>query len=112
MKLVTAIIKPFKLDEVRQSLAEMNAQGMTVTQVKGFGRQQGHVAIYRGVEYAASFLPKLTIEILLPDNLIASAIDAILTTARTTQIGDGKIFVIPVEHVVRVRTGEIGQVAI
>ena len=112
MKLVTAIIKPFKLDEVRQSLSEMNAQGMTVTQVKGFGRQQGHFAIYRGVEYAASFLPKLQIEILLPDDLIASAIDAILTTARTGQIGDGKIFIMPVEHVVRVRTGETGQVAI
>jgi nitrogen regulatory protein PII len=112
MKLVTAIIKPFKLDEVRQSLSEINAKGMTVTEVKGFGRQHGHVAIYGDVEYAANFLPKLKIEILLPDDLIASAIDVIQTTARTAQIGDGKIFVTPIEHVVRVRTGETGEVAI
>jgi nitrogen regulatory protein PII len=112
MKLVTAIIKPFKLEEVRQSLSEVNAQGITVTEVKGFGRQQGHVAIYRGVEYAASFLPKLKIEILLPDALTAAAIGAILASARTSHIGDGKVFVTPVEHVIRVRTGEIDEVAI
>jgi nitrogen regulatory protein PII len=112
MKLIASVIKPFKLDEVRQALSELGINGMTVTEVKGFGRQQGHVAIYRGVEYSTTFLPKLKMEVVVSDDLVGHAINAILATARTAQIGDGKIFVMDVEHVVRVRTGEQGITAI
>ncbi len=106
MKLVVAIIKPFKLDEVRQALTEIGVHGMTVTEVKGYGRQKGHTEIYRGAEYAVSFLPKLKIEVAVPSELVAQTIDAISATARTGQIGDGKIFVYGIEAAVRIRTGE------
>jgi nitrogen regulatory protein P-II 2 len=106
MKIVTAIIKPFKLDEVRDALTAIGVHGLTVTEVKGYGRQKGHTEIYRGAEYAVSFLPKLKIEVAVTANLVDKAIDAITTTARTGQIGDGKIFVAPLERTVRIRTGE------
>ena len=106
MKLVMAIIKPFKLDEVRQALTELGLQGMTVTEVKGYGRQKGHTEIYRGAEYAVNFLPKIKIEVVVPAKLVDKAVDAIVTAAKTGQIGDGKIFVVPVEQTVRIRTGE------
>jgi nitrogen regulatory protein P-II 2 len=106
MKLVIAIIKPFKLDEVRDALTALGVQGMTVTEVKGFGRQKGHTEIYRGAEYAVSFLPKLKIEVAVNAALVESAIEAITSAARTGQIGDGKIFVTSLEQVVRIRTGE------
>jgi len=106
MKLVMAIIKPFKLDEVRQALTELGLQGMTVTEVKGYGRQKGHTEIYRGAEYAVSFLPKLKIEVAVASELVPQVIDAITAAARTGQIGDGKIFVTSLEKAVRIRTGE------
>jgi nitrogen regulatory protein P-II 2 len=106
MKIVTAIIKPFKLDEVRDALTTIGVHGLTVTEVKGYGRQKGHTEIYRGAEYAVSFLPKLKIEVAVSADLVDKAIDAITTTARTGQIGDGKIFVMPLERAVRIRTGE------
>ena len=106
MKIVTAIIKPFKLDEVRDALTTIGVHGLTVTEVKGYGRQKGHTEIYRGAEYAVSFLPKLKIEVAVSADLVDKAIDAITTTARTGQIGDGKIFVTPLERAVRIRTGE------
>jgi nitrogen regulatory protein P-II 2 len=106
MKLITAIIKPFKLDEVREALIEVGAHGMTATEVKGYGRQKGHSEIYRGAEYVVSFLPKVKIEIALTDELAESAVAAILRVARTGQIGDGKIFVSPIERALRIRTGE------
>ncbi len=106
MKLVMAIIKPFKLDEVREALTGLGVEGMTVTEVKGYGRQKGHTEIYRGAEYAVSFLPKLKIEVALPTDQVESVVDAIVAAARTGQIGDGKIFVSPIDQVVRVRTGE------
>ncbi len=106
MKLVTAIIKPFKLEEVRSALTDLGLQGMTVTEVKGYGRQKGHTEIYRGAEYAVSFLPKLKIEVVVPSSELEKAIKAIQNAAKTGQIGDGKIFVSPVEHTVRIRTGE------
>ena len=106
MKLITAIIKPFKLDEVRESLSALGVQGMTVTEVKGYGRQKGHTEIYRGAEYAVSFLPKVKIEVAVKAELAGAVIDAIVAKARTGQIGDGKIFVIEVEHALRIRTGE------
>jgi nitrogen regulatory protein P-II 2 len=106
MKIVTAIIKPFKLDEVRDALTAIGVHGLTVTEVKGYGRQKGHTEIYRGAEYAVSFLPKLKIEVAVSAELVTKVIDAITTTARTGQIGDGKIFVAPLEQVVRIRTGE------
>ena len=106
MKLVTAIIKPFKLEEVRAALTELGLQGMTVTEVKGYGRQKGHTEIYRGAEYAVSFLPKIKIEIAVPSTEVDKAIEAISKAAKTGQIGDGKIFVTPIEHTVRIRTGE------
>ena len=107
MKLITAIIKPFKLDEVRESLSALGVQGMTVTEVKGYGRQKGHTEIYRGAEYAVSFLPKLRIEIAVSSELADKAVEVITSTARTGQIGDGKIFVTPLEQVLRIRTGEL-----
>ncbi len=112
MKLVTAIIKPFKLDEVREALAEVGVSGLTVTEVKGFGRQKGHTELYRGAEYVVDFLPKIRIEVVLADDLVESAIEAVLKAARTGKIGDGKIFVTPVEQAIRIRTGETGDVAL
>jgi nitrogen regulatory protein P-II 2 len=106
MKLVTAIIKPFKLDEVREALSALGIQGMTVTEVKGFGRQKGHTEIYRGAEYAVSFLPKLKIEVAVTGEMVDALVEAITSRAKTGQIGDGKIFVTPLEQVVRIRTGE------
>ena len=112
MKLITAIIKPFKLDEVREALSAIGVQGITVTEVKGFGRQKGHTALYRGAEYVVYFLPKVKIEAAVGAALVDSAIEAIETSARTGKIGDGKIFVTSLEQVVRIRTGETGQDAI
>jgi nitrogen regulatory protein P-II 2 len=106
MKLVTAIIKPFKLEEVRSALTDLGLQGMTVTEVKGYGRQKGHTEIYRGAEYAVSFLPKIKIEVVVPAAQSDQAIEAISKAAKTGQIGDGKIFVSAIEHTVRIRTGE------
>jgi len=108
MKLITAIIKPFKLDEVREALSEVGVSGITVTEVKGFGRQKGHTELYRGAEYVVDFLPKVKIEAAVEDGILERAIEAIEKSARTGKIGDGKIFVSPVEHVIRIRTGETG----
>ena len=107
MKLITAIIKPFKLDEVREALSTLGVQGMTVTEVKGYGRQKGHTEIYRGAEYAVSFLPKLKIEVAVKSELADAVIEAISTKAKTGQIGDGKIFVVALEQALRIRTGEV-----
>ena len=112
MKLIIAIIKPFKLEEVKLALAELGIDGMTVTEVKGYGRQKGHTEIYRGSEYTVDFLPKVKIEIALTDDLVSNAIDAISKAAKTGKIGDGKIFVTPVEDVIRIRTDEHGDAAI
>ncbi|GDX37816.1 nitrogen regulatory protein P-II 1 [Methylocystaceae bacterium] len=112
MKIVTAIIKPFKLDEVRDALTEIGVHGLTVTEVKGFGRQKGHTEIYRGAEYAVSFLPKLKMEVAVPAALADKVVEAIASTARTGQIGDGKIFVAPIDRVVRIRTGEADEEAL
>jgi len=112
MKKVTAIIKPFKLDDVRESLSEIGASGMTVTEVKGFGRQKGHTELYRGAEYMVDFLPKMKLELVVADELLDQVVDAILETAQTGKIGDGKIFVEPVERVIRIRTGEEGDDAV
>lgn len=106
MKLIMAIIKPFKLDEVRQALTDIGLQGMTVTEVKGYGRQKGHTEIYRGAEYAVTFLPKIKIEVVVPSGEADKAVEAISSAAKTGQIGDGKIFVLDVEHTLRIRTGE------
>ncbi|NLY27079.1 MAG: P-II family nitrogen regulator [Alcaligenaceae bacterium] len=108
MKQVTAIIKPFKLDEVREALADIGVSGLTVTEVKGFGRQKGHTELYRGAEYVVDFLPKIRIDVILPAALVDGAIDAIIKAAYTGKIGDGKIFVMPVEQAIRIRTGESG----
>ena len=112
MKLVTAIIKPFKLDEVREALSALGVQGITVTEVKGFGRQKGHTELYRGAEYVVDFLPKVKVEVIVGDAIVEQAIEAIVKAARTGKIGDGKIFVTAVEQVVRIRTGETGEAAI
>jgi len=112
MKLVTAIIKPFKLDEVREALSAIGVQGITVTEVKGFGRQKGHTELYRGAEYVVDFLPKVKIEVVVANDQVERAIDAIVKSARTGKIGDGKIFVTTVEHVVRIRTGEQNEAAV
>ena len=112
MKKIEAIIKPFKLDEVKEALHEIGLQGMTVTEAKGFGRQKGHTELYRGAEYVVDFLPKVKIEVVLDDNLVERAIEAIQNAARTGRIGDGKIFILPVEEVVRIRTGERGSDAV
>jgi nitrogen regulatory protein P-II 2 len=112
MKLVTAIIKPFKLDDVRASLSDIGVQGVTVTEVKGFGRQKGHTELYRGAEYVVDFLPKVKVEVIVEDEQVQRALEAIEASARTGRIGDGKIFVLPVEQVIRIRTGESGQDAI
>jgi len=112
MKKIEAIIKPFKLDEVKEALQEIGLQGITVTEAKGFGRQKGHTELYRGAEYVVDFLPKVKIELVLGDNMVEKAIDAIVTSAKTGRIGDGKIFVSNVEEAVRIRTGETGNDAI
>lgn len=112
MKLVVAIIKPFKLDDVREALHDIDVQGMTVTESKGFGRQKGHTEIYRGAEYAIEFLPKLRLEIAISDDKVESVIEAISNSAKTGKIGDGKIFVMPLEETVRIRTEETGDVAL
>ena len=112
MKWLTAIIKPFTLDDVRQALSEAGVAGMTVTEVKGFGRQHGHTELYRGAEYVVDFLPKLKIEVAVADEQLEQAIEAISGAARTGKIGDGKIFVTSVEHVVRIRTGETNEAAV
>ena len=110
MKKIEAIIKPFKLDEVKDALNAIGVQGITVAEVKGFGRQKGHTELYRGAEYVVDFLPKVKIEIIAADNLVPKIIETIETTAKTGRIGDGKIFIIPVEEVIRIRTGERGEV--
>ena len=112
MKLISAIIKPFKLDEVREALSQMGVQGITVTEVKGFGRQKGHTELYRGAEYVVDFLPKVKVEAAVADSLVDQVIEAIEGAARTGKIGDGKIFVFPIEQVVRIRTGETGNEAL
>ena len=112
MKMVTAIVKPFKLDEVREALSGIGVQGITVTEVKGFGRQKGHTELYRGAEYVVDFLPKVKVEVILQDSLVERAIEAIVKAARTGKIGDGKIFVTAVEQVIRIRTGEAGEAAV
>jgi len=112
MKKVEAIIKPFKLDEVREALSDIGVSGLTVTEVKGFGRQKGHTELYRGAEYVVDFLPKVKVEVIIADNLVERAIEAIIKAARTGKIGDGKIFVTSVEHVVRIRTGETNEAAV
>lgn len=112
MKLVTAIIKPFKLDEVREALSGMGVQGITVTEVKGFGRQKGHTELYRGAEYVVDFLPKIKLEAAVSDELLDQALEAIEKAARTGKIGDGKIFVTSIDHVIRIRTGETGAAAL
>ncbi|MBQ5949295.1 MULTISPECIES: P-II family nitrogen regulator [unclassified Massilia] len=112
MKMITAIIKPFKLDEVREALSEINVQGMTVTEVKGFGRQKGHTELYRGAEYVVDFLPKIKIEAAVDDAVVDQVIDAIQNAARTGKIGDGKIFVADLNQVIRIRTGETGNEAL
>ena len=112
MKKIEAVIKPFKLDDVREALSEAGVTGLTVTEVKGFGRQKGHTELYRGAEYVIDFLPKVKIEVIVPDNEVDRCVEAIVTAARTGKIGDGKIFVYPAEQVVRIRTGERGEEAI
>ena len=112
MKLVTAIIKPFKLDDVRDALSEVGVQGLTVTEVKGFGRQKGHTELYRGAEYVVDFLPKVKIELAVSDEMLEPVLDAISKTANTGKIGDGKIFVYDLEQVIRIRTGETGSDAL
>ncbi|HBA09154.1 MAG: transcriptional regulator [Methylotenera sp.] len=112
MKKIEAIIKPFKLDEVREALSEIGVNGLTVTEVKGFGRQKGHTELYRGAEYVVDFLPKIKLELVVADAIVEPAVDAIITAAHTGKIGDGKIFVSNIEQVVRIRTGETGEAAV
>ncbi|MDN5850486.1 MAG: P-II family nitrogen regulator [Nitrococcus sp.] len=112
MKLVVAVIKPFKLDDVRQALSGIGLQGLTVSEVKGFGRQKGHAELYRGAEYVVDFLPKIKVEAAMDDDRVEQAIEAICQAARTGKVGDGKIFVLPLEHVVRIRTDEVGVAAL
>ncbi len=112
MKKIEAIIKPFKLDEVRESLSNIGVNGLTVTEVKGFGRQKGHTELYRGAEYVVDFLPKIKLELVVADDLVEAAMDAIIKAAHTGKIGDGKIFVSTVEQVIRIRTGETGESAV
>ncbi|MBI5331278.1 MAG: P-II family nitrogen regulator [Betaproteobacteria bacterium] len=112
MKKIECIIKPFKLDEVREALSAIGVTGLTVTEVKGFGRQKGHTELYRGAEYVVDFLPKVKIELVVADSMVDAALDTVVKAARTGKIGDGKIFVTPVEQVVRIRTGESGEAAV
>jgi len=112
MKLITAIIRPFKLDDVRDALTEAGVTGVTVTEVKGYGRQKGHTELYRGAEYVVDFVPKIRLETAVPDARVDAVIEAIVDAARTNKVGDGKIFVTPIDHAVRIRTGEIGEDAL
>jgi nitrogen regulatory protein P-II 2 len=112
MKMITAIIKPFKLDDVREAISEIGVQGMTMTEVKGFGRQRGHTELYRGAEYVVDFLPKVKLEVAVDDDLVDRVVEAISKSASTGKIGDGKIFISPIEQVVRIRTGETGAEAL
>jgi nitrogen regulatory protein P-II 1 len=112
MKKVEAIIKPFKLDDVKEALTELGVIGMTVTEVRGFGRQKGHTELYRGSEYTVDFLPKVKIEVVVPDNLVEKVVTTITSAAKTGSIGDGKVFVMPINHSVRIRTGETGEQAV
>jgi len=112
MKLICAIVKPFKLDDIREALSEINVQGITVSEVKGFGRQKGHTELYSGAEYVVDFLPKVKIEVAVPDEEVNLVIETIIEAAHTGKIGDGKIFVMPLENVIRIRTGEVGEDAI
>jgi nitrogen regulatory protein P-II 2 len=112
MKLITAVIKPFKLDDVRTALSEVGVQGMTVTEVKGFGRQKGHTELYRGAEYVVDFLPKVKIELALDDSMVEQAVETITQAAQTGKIGDGKIFISPLDEIIRIRTGETGPEAV
>ena len=112
MKKIEAIVKPFKLDEVREALSEIGVSGLTVTEVKGFGRQKGHTELYRGAEYVVDFLPKVKVEVVVPDKLVDQAVESIVKAARTGKIGDGKIFVVDVGQVIRIRTGETGEDAV
>ena len=112
MKMVTAVIKPFRLDDVRDALSELGVKGMTVTEVKGFGRQKGHTELYRGAEYAVDFLPKIKLEVAVDENLLEQVLEMVVTAARTEKIGDGKIFVTDIEEVVRIRTGQTGAEAL
>lgn len=112
MKKIEAVIKPFKLDEVREALSEIGANGLTVTEVKGFGRQKGHTELYRGAEYVVDFLPKIKVELVVTDDIVDAAVESIIKAARTGKIGDGKIFVTPVEQIIRIRTGETDEAAI
>ncbi|WP_297462782.1 P-II family nitrogen regulator [Ferrovum sp.] len=112
MKLITAIVKPFKLDEVREALSEVGVSGLTVTEVKGFGRQKGHTELYRGAEYIVDFLPKVKIEVVVTDGIVDKVVEAVIHSARTGKIGDGKIFVVDVEQAMRIRTGEQGEDAV
>jgi nitrogen regulatory protein P-II 2 len=112
MKLITAIVKPFKLDDVREALSEIGVQGITVTEVKGFGRQKGHTELYRGAEYVVDFLPKVKIEVAVAEGVVDQTIEAITKAANTGKIGDGKVFVSPLEQIIRIRTGETGEQAI
>jgi nitrogen regulatory protein P-II 2 len=110
--MVTAIVKPFKLDDVREALSDIGVQGITVSEVKGFGRQKGHTELYRGAEYVVDFLPKVKIEVVVPDGIVEQVIEAVTKAARTGKIGDGKIFVTPIDQAVRIRTGETGEEAV
>ncbi len=112
MKMITAIIKPFKLDDVREAISEIGVQGMTMTEVKGFGRQRGHTELYRGAEYVVDFLPKVKLEVAVDDDMVDRVVEAITKSASTGKIGDGKIFISPIEQVVRIRTGETGAEAL
>ncbi|MBL4575117.1 MAG: P-II family nitrogen regulator [Opitutaceae bacterium] len=112
MKLIIAIIKPFKLEEVKEALSEIGIEGMTVTEVKGFGRQKGHTEIYRGSEYTVDFLPKVKLEIVVPDDVVSKTAEAIVNAAKTGKIGDGKVFVLPIDEAIRIRTGESGEGAV
>ena len=112
MKLIKAIIKPFKLEEVKDSLSEIGVEGMTVSEVKGFGRQKGHTEIYRGSEYTVDFLPKVKLEIAVADDIVTKVVDSIVSASQTGKIGDGKVFILPIEEAVRIRTGEKGDVAL
>ena len=112
MKKIPAMIKPFKLDDVREALSSIGIQGMTITEVKGFGRQKGHTEVYRGAEYSVDFLPKIQIDIVVGEHLIEQVVESIIEAARTGKVGDGKIFITPVEEVIRIRTGETGETAV
>jgi len=112
LKKIEAVIKPFKLEEVKEALDGVGVRGITVSEVKGFGRQKGHTELYRGAEYVVDFLPKIKIELVLPDNMVEKAVDAIVTAAKTGRIGDGKIFILPMDEAIRIRTGEKGEEAV